>query len=81
MGAPKQKKSYGRNDNSDYKNDKKGEKIKKPKRKKTRKDRMKENLQPKSSMVSFTNSFLNEVCKANEIPVLQDRWLFKNDSR
>jgi hypothetical protein len=46
-------------------------------KKKTRKDRMKESLRPKPTMVSFTNDFLNNICRANGIPVLQEKWLFK----
>lgn len=52
-------------------------KAKKAQRKKTRRDRIKERLRPKPTMVSFTSSFLNEVCRANDIPVLQEKWMFK----
>jgi hypothetical protein len=48
-------------------------------RKKTRKDRLKERLRPKPTMVSFTNDFLNNTCRANGIPVLQEKWLFRKN--
>lgn len=54
-------------------------KKKRARRKKDRKDRLKERLRPKSAMTSFSSDFLNNTCKANGIPVLQERWMFKKE--
>ena len=49
-------------------------KKKKVKKKKDRKTRLKERLQSKPVISSFTSDFINNFCKLHGIPVFQEKW-------